>query len=162
MGVSNVVPGYTGGKNDKPNYDSVSGGSTGHAEAIQFQFDPAVISYADLLRIFFHLHDPTTMNRQGPDTGTQYRSAVFFHDGEQERTAKKILNEVQPEFRSPIVTEIVPFSAFFPAEDYHHNYYEKHQGASYCQVIIEPKIQKLLQKYGEKVKQEYREPSIQP
>lgn len=156
-GVEHVVPGYSGGQADEPHYDAVSSGKTGHAEAIQFQFDPGVISYADILRIFFHLHDPTTMNRQGPDTGTQYRSVVFFHDGQQEKTAREVLAEVAPEFKQPIVTELIPYSAFFPAEDYHHNYFEKHQDAAYCQVVIEPKIKKLLEKYGNKVKSEYTE-----
>lgn len=155
-GVSKVTPGYCGGKTSSPNYDEVSAGESGHAEAVQVEFDPAVLPYPELLRIFFHLHDPTTLNRQGPDTGTQYRSAIFFHDGEQAKVARQVMEEVQPDFREPIVTEIVPYDAFYPAEGYHHRYFEKHAQAPYCQLVVEPKVQKLLEKYGDRVKSEYR------
>ncbi len=155
-GVSSIQPGYAGGQDQSPTYDEVSAGNTGHAEAIQFFYDPEIISYADLLRIFFHLHDPTTLNRQGPDTGTQYRSAIFFHDAQQEKTTREMIRELQPEFDQPIVTEIRPYQTFYLAEDYHHDYYRQHGDAPYCQLVIEPKIKKLLAKYRDRVKPEYK------
>lgn len=155
-GVSAVTPGYCGGETPAPSYEEVSAGHSGHAESIRFQFDPEIISYRDLLRIFFHLHDPTTLNRQGPDTGSQYRSAIFFHDPGQEKTARQVIRDLQPEFPQPIVTQVVPYAAFYPAEDYHRDYYRQHAGASYCQLVIDPKIQKLLEKYRDQVKPEYQ------
>lgn len=139
-GVSSVVPGYTGGNTPNPTYEQVSAGTTGHAEAIQITFDPAVISYDTLLDVFFHLHDPTTLNQQGADVGTQYRSAIFYHSDEQHQAAKR---HIQPGY----VTQIVPYVKFYPAEEHHQDYYNKNSYAPYCQVVIDPKINKLLEQY---------------
>jgi peptide-methionine (S)-S-oxide reductase len=156
-GVEKVTPGYSGGEG-RPTYESVSTGETGHAEAIQIEFDPKVISYEQLLDVFFHLHDPTTKDRQGSDVGPQYRSMIFYHDGEQRRTAVKVKKSIEDSgmYDDPIVTEIVPFENFYPAEGYHVNYYETHQNAPYCRVVIDPKITKLFKEYGEKIKEEYK------
>lgn len=148
-GVTSVVPGYTGGTKPHPTYQEVCNENTGHAEAIQITFDPTVISYDTLLEIFFHLHDPTTINRQGNDMGTQYRSAIFYHSDEQKETAtvlKESLN-ASDQFHGNIVTEIVPATTFYPAETYHQDYYAKNSYAPYCQYVIDPKIQKLLKDY---------------
>lgn len=156
-GVKQVVPGYAGGQTQKPSYDEVSSGESGHAEVIQLKFDPKVIGYDELLRIFFHLHDPTTLNRQGMDVGSQYRSAIFFHNKEQEKKVRQVLVDLASEFDEPIVTEVLPYVSFFPAESHHHNYFEKHQDAPYCQLVIAPKLKKLLNKYSDKVKAEFRD-----
>lgn len=148
-GVTSVMPGYSGGTKDNPTYKDVTSGKTGHAEAIQVTFDPSVISYAQLLDVFFHLHDPTTLNQQGNDVGTQYRSAIFYHNEGQKKIAEKLK---QPNF----TTEIIPFKNFFPAEDYHRDYYAKNSYAPYCQYVIDPKITKLLRDYREHVKEEFR------
>ncbi|MBI5037543.1 MAG: peptide-methionine (S)-S-oxide reductase MsrA [Candidatus Kerfeldbacteria bacterium] len=148
-GVSRVVPGYTGGTIDAPHYDDVSGGDTGHAEAIQMTYDPAIIPYEQLVRIFFGTHDPTQLNRQGHDVGSQYRSAIFYHDGAQRTVAERVrdeLNEAET-FSAPIVTEIQPAGKFFEAEPYHHNYYETNPDAPYCQVVIDPKISQLRKSF---------------
>jgi peptide-methionine (S)-S-oxide reductase len=144
-GVKNVVSGYTGGFVPNPSYEAVSSGETGHAEAFQIDFDPSVVSYDDLLKVFWASHDPTTPNQQGPDFGTQYRSAIFYHSEEQKTAAQKSFQALAEKgaFFAPIVTQLVPATAFYPAEEYHQNYYRKHPGASYCQMFIVPKLKKL-------------------
>jgi len=156
-GVESVVPGYSGGNFDHPSYEQVSTGETGHAEAIQIEFDPKAISYKQLLDVFFHLHDPTTKDRQGGDVGPQYRSVIFYHSDEQRKAAEKAIDELEAPgtHKDPVVTEVVPFEKFFPAEDYHLNYYETHRSAGYCRNVIDPKITKLYKEYGDKVKEEY-------
>jgi len=156
-GVMSVLPGYAGGSVDHPTYDQVCSGTTGHAEAIQIEFDPTQIPFEKLLDIFWNTHDPTTKNQQGYDVGPQYRSVIFYHSEEQRKTAEhsKAAFEKSGVYRDPIVTEIVPFTTFFVAEDYHKNYFEKHKDAAYCSIIISPKIHKLLEKFGKDVKAEY-------
>jgi peptide-methionine (S)-S-oxide reductase len=153
-GVAKVVSGYIGGNINEPNYDNVSSGTTGHAEAIQITFDPKIISYEKLLDVYWHLIDPTTLNRQGADTGKQYRSVIFYHDEKQKKQAeesKKRLAE-SGHYQNPIITKIEPFTRFYPAEDYHQNYYEKNPDQAYCRIVIDPKIQKLMLKYPKEVK----------
>lgn len=154
-GVVKVESGYSGGKVPNPTYDDVCSGETGHAESIQITFDPSVISYGDLLRVFLTTHDPTTLNSQGADVGTQYRSAVFYHNPEQEKIARQIIHEFEESkvWKRPIVTEVVPYKAFYMAEDYHQEYYAKNSRQPYCRVVIEPKIAKLREQYREKLKQ---------
>jgi len=132
-------------------------GKTGYAEAIQIKFDPRIITFEKILDIFWHTHDPTTLNRQGNDVGTQYRSAIFYHDENQKNIAEKSKNELEEEgvFKDPIVTEITPFSNFYAAENYHKNYYKNNRTVPYCNFVIDPKIHKLLLKYGNEIKQEY-------
>jgi peptide-methionine (S)-S-oxide reductase len=156
-GVKSVLPGYTGGRVDNPSYDDVCTGRTGHAEAAQIEFDPDVISFEKLLDVFWHTHDPTTLNRQGNDVGTQYRSAIFYHNEKQKEIAEKSKKEIGSSgvYRDPIVTEITPFKRFFVAEDYHKNYYEQNQDAGYCRFVIAPKIQKLFKNYKNDLKGEY-------
>ena len=153
-GVVKVESGYSGGEKPNPSYEDVCSGDTGHAESIQITFDPSQISYRELLQIFFTTHDPTTLNRQGADVGTQYRSAIFYHDQEQERVAKEVVREFENSkvWKRPIVTEIVPFKPFYTAEGYHQEYYKKNSSQPYCRVVIEPKIAKLRQHYREKLK----------
>lgn len=153
-GVEKVVSGYSGGKTVKPTYEQVCSGSTGHAEAIQVTFDPKVVSYHDLLVIFFTTHDPTTLNRQGADTGTQYRSAIFTHSPQQKEEAEKVIKEITEKriWSGPIVTEVTPFTNFYPAEDYHQEYYARNQRQPYCQVVITPKVAKLREVFREKLK----------
>lgn len=148
-GVEKVDPGYSGGKQPAPSYEAVCTGVTGHAEAIQITFDPRVVSYPDLLRIFFTTHDPTTLNRQGADTGTQYRSAVFTHSPEQEAAAREVIAEIEAEKIWPgrIVTEVTPFTNFYSAEAYHHDFYARNPNQGYCRAVIEPKVVKFRQKY---------------
>lgn len=143
-GVTNVVSGYTGGHVDKPTYRQVCNGTTGHAEVVQIEFNPAVISYEKILDVFWQCHDPTTLNRQGPDAGTQYRSAIFFHSPEQRAAAEQSKDRANAAlFGGGIVTEIVPMRQFFVAEDYHQDYFRKHPEQPYCQVMIVPKLLKL-------------------
>lgn len=153
-GVEKVVSGYTGGARANPTYEQVCSGATGHAEAIQVTFDPAAISYRDLVTLFFAFHDPTTLDRQGPDVGTQYRSAIFTASDEQARVAREVIAELEREnvFGGPIVTQVVPLAAFYPAEAYHHEYYRRNPDKAYCQAMIAPKVAKLRQKFGELVK----------
>jgi len=146
-GVESVTSGYSGGKIENPTYEQVYSGTTGHAEAIQIEFDPKIISYEKLLEVFFKLHDPTTLNRQGNDVGTQYRSAIFYHGEKQKTQAEKAKLKMQKIYRGKIVTEIVPFSNFYKAENYHQNYFENNKNAPYCQVVIDPKIQKLYKDF---------------
>lgn len=158
-GVSSVKPGYAGGQVRHPSYEQVCEGNTGHAESIQIEFDPAQISFADLLDIFWHTHNPTTINQQGNDVGPQYRSVIFYHDEKQKQIAEKSKSELAKSgtFQQSIVTEITPFTNFYEAENYHHDYYQKHQTASYCDFVITPKIQALLRRYHMQIKAEYLE-----
>jgi peptide-methionine (S)-S-oxide reductase len=158
-GVKSVLPGYSGGIVKNPSYNQVCTGKTGHAESIQIEFDPKVIPYEKILDIFWHTHDPTTLNRQGNDVGTEYRSAIFYHNQEQKEIAEKSKKELEKEglYKDSIVTEITPFRNFYVAEDYHKNYYENHRDAPYCNFIIDPKVRKLLLKYGNDVKEGYRQ-----
>jgi len=153
-GVTKVQSGYAGGHVAKPSYEAVCTGTTGHAEVVQVAFDPAIVSYRDLLGVFFTLHDPTTLNAQGGDVGTQYRSAIFYHDDEQRRTAEEVVRELEAEhvFDDPIVTEIAPLATFYPAEEYHREYYRRNPNQSYCRAVIAPKVAKLRSKYLEKLK----------
>lgn len=149
-GVKKVTPGYIGGIQNNPTYEQVCTGKTGHAEAIEIEFEPAQISYKTLLEVFFATHDPTTMNRQGNDVGTQYRSAIFYHSLEQKKTAEQEIEIRNKEgmYQHPIVTEVVPATTFFQAEEYHKKYFENNNNQPYCQVIIDPKIQKLLKNFS--------------
>jgi len=157
-GVKSVLPGYSGGVVENPSYDQVCTGKTGHAESIEIQFDPKIISFEKILDIFWHTHDPTTLNRQGNDVGTQYRSAIFYHDEKQKEIAEKSRRELERlgVYKNPIVTEITPFKDFYVAEDYHKNYYDNHQDAPYCNFVIDPKISKLLQQHEDDVREEYK------
>jgi peptide-methionine (S)-S-oxide reductase len=157
-GVKSVLPGYSGGVVENPSYDQVCAEKTGHAESIEIQFDPKIIPFERILDIFWHTHDPTTLNRQGNDIGTQYRSAIFYHDEKQKEIAEKSRKELERRgvYKNPIVTEITPFKNFYVAEDYHKNYYDKHQDAPYCNFVIDPKIRKLLQQHENDVREEYK------
>ena len=147
-GVEKVVPGYAGGTTENPTYEHVCNGDTGHAEVIQITFDPEVISYETILEIFYYVHDPTTLNRQGNDIGTQYRSIILYSDEEQKTVAEHVTRQFAPTLWSdPIVTEIVPLKTFWQAEAYHQNYFQTHPEQAYCQLIINPKLQKFRSKY---------------
>jgi peptide-methionine (S)-S-oxide reductase len=148
-GVKSVMPGYTGGHVPSPSYEAVCTGATGHAEAIQITFDPSEISFEQLLEVHFATHDPTTLNRQGYDSGTQYRSAIFYHDEAQKETAERVIAAVNASgaYANPVVTEVTPFEAFYEAEDYHQNFYNRNQSYPYCTVVIDPKVQKLMKGY---------------
>ena len=141
-GVKQVISGYTGGNDENPSYHDVCAGATGHAEAIQIVFNPQVISFKEILEVFFSVHDPTTMNRQGADVGTQYRSAIFYHSDSQKKIAGHLIEEMTTAnmWSAPIVTEVTPFRHFYPAEDYHQQYYKQNGDQSYCRVVIEPKL----------------------
>jgi len=154
MGVESVISGYAGGNVKNPTYREVTSGLTGHAEVAQIKFDPAVISYAELLEIFWKTHDPTTMNRQGADVGTQYRSAIFYHDDNQKKLAESYKNKLDQSgaFVNPIVTEITPYTEFYVAEDYHQEYYENNANQPYCQYVIVPKLDKLEAVFADKLK----------
>jgi peptide-methionine (S)-S-oxide reductase len=153
-GVERVVSGYTGGHTPAPSYEQVCSGTTGHAEAVQITFDPEVISYRDLLDIFFAFHDPTTLNRQGADVGTQYRSAIFYQSPEQETTARKTIAELEREetWDGRIVTEVAPLGDFFPAEEYHQEYFRRNPQRMYCQAVVAPKVSKLRKEYAGRLK----------
>ena len=142
-GVKSVVSGYAGGTTKNPTYEQVCTETTGHAEVIQVEFDPAVVTYADLLRKFFHAHDPTTLNRQGPDVGTSYRSIILYRDANQKAVAEAVKSEAQKEWPDPIVTEIVPLQAFYRAEDYHQDYFAKNPTQGYCRMVVAPKVKKF-------------------
>ena len=151
-GVYKVISGYTGGKAPgKPTYREVCSGLTGHAEVVQVAFDPSVLSYHDLLVIFMTTHDPTTLNRQGADVGTQYRSVIYYHSEEQRETAEKVLSELADSFESPIVTELSPSDVFYEAEDYHRDYYKNNPRQGYCSYVISPKINKLRKLHADKL-----------
>jgi peptide-methionine (S)-S-oxide reductase len=156
-GVKTVVSGYTGGYVKNPSYDEVCTGTTGHAEAIQVEFDPKIVSLEKILEIFWYTHDPTTMNRQGNDIGTQYRSGVFYNSDTQKEIATRVKDKINASghYSSPIVTEITSFTSFYPAEDYHINYYDSNKDAPYCNFVIDPKIQKLLTKFPGNLKKQY-------
>jgi len=143
-GVKSVVSGFAGGTTVNPSYEEVSAGSTGHAEVIQIKFDPQVISYRKILDVFFDEHDPTTLNRQGADVGTQYRSIILYANEAQKQIAEEAKTEAAKQHTQPIVTEIVPLKAFYPAEDYHQNYYNLNKTQGYCQFVIRPKLRKLI------------------
>jgi peptide-methionine (S)-S-oxide reductase len=145
-GVKSVTSGYAGGRKENPTYKEVCGGDTGHAEVIQIEYDPKKISYAQLLDVFWQAHDPTTLNRQGADRGTQYRSIILYHDEKQKQAAEASKKAAASQFRDPIVTEIVPLTKFYKAEGYHQNYYNDNSNAPYCQFVIRPKLDKLLKK----------------
>ena len=153
-GIEEVISGYTGGKIANPSYESVCSGRTGHAEAIHIKFNPKVISYKELLEIFFTIHDPTTLNRQGNDIGTQYRSSIFYHSLEQKLTAETVIAEIEKLkiWDKPIVTELKPFDVFYAAEEHHQRFYERNPNQGYCQVIIAPKVSKFRKKYFSKLK----------
>lgn len=153
-GVVSVVPGYTGGSAQNPTYEQVCGGKTGHAEAIQVTYDPQLITYHDLLTVFFGSHDPTTRNRQGNDVGTQYRSAIFYTTPEQKRTVEEFIKEINASHKlgKPIVTEVVPLDVFYPAENYHRDYFATHPGNPYCELIINPKLEKIQKKFSNLLK----------
>jgi len=153
-GVEKVVSGYAGGTVATPTYQEVCNGTTGHAEAVQITFDPATISFAELLEVFWRTHDPTTLNRQGADSGTQYRSAIFFHGEQQRESAERSKREADAAglWPDPIVTEITPFTCFYPAEDYHQDYYRLNSFQPYCRVVIDPKIAKLRKDFADKLK----------
>src|SRR5262245_8028277 len=154
-GVESVVSGYSGGALANPTYEQVCGGLTGHAEVVQITYDPATISYADLLEAFWQMHDPTTLNRQGNDVGTQYRSVIFHHDDDQRKLAEHFRQKLDKSgaFRSPIVTEISPYKEFFPAEGYHQDYFSQNPSQSYCAVIIRPKLDKFKKAFKDKLKE---------
>lgn len=153
-GVLDVVSGYSGGSVINPSYREVTRGTTGHAEAIQIRFDPSVISFTELLEIFFKTHDPTTLNRQGADVGTQYRSAVFYHSDEQKKTIEEIIDALNKEniWKNPIVTEVSAFSNFYKAENYHQEYFANNPQQGYCRVVIQPKVDKFTKVFKDKLK----------
>ena len=155
-GVENVVSGYSGGKVSNPSYDDVCTGTTGHAEAVQITYDPNVVSFGELLDVFFTIHDPTTLNRQGPDVGTQYRSAVFYHDEKQKQIADSKIQELNKAriWDRPIVTEVTPFESFYAAEGYHQGYFRRNTEEPYCRVVINPKLAKLRKLHLNKLKKQ--------
>jgi peptide-methionine (S)-S-oxide reductase len=156
-GVKSVTPGYAGGTLKNPSYDQVCNGTTGHAESIQIVFDPSVIDFDKILNIFWHTHNPTTLNRQGNDVGTQYRSAIFYHNEKQREIAEKSKKDLEKEriYKDSIVTEVIPFRNFYTAENYHKDYYDNNKQAAYCNFVIDPKIRKLLKEYENDIKAEY-------
>lgn len=152
-GVHDVVSGYMGGQVVNPGYEAVCRGTTGHAEVVQVKFDPAVIGFRDLLAIFFAIHDPTTLNRQGNDVGTQYRSAIFAHSPEQGAAAREVIANLQGQvWDDPIVTEVVDASVFYPAEDYHQEYFKRNPHQGYCMAVVSPKVSKFRQKFSGRLK----------
>ncbi|MCF6212430.1 MAG: peptide-methionine (S)-S-oxide reductase MsrA [Flavobacteriaceae bacterium] len=155
-GVKSVISGYSGGNIKNPAYREVVTGRTGHAEAIQISYDPKVISYTELLDVFFSTHNPTTLNRQGYDVGTQYRSVIFYHNNTQKEEAKKMIRDLTKAevYDAKIVTEVNPFKAFYKAEDYHQDYYDNNKTQPYCENVINPKLRKFLEKYTSKIKEE--------
>lgn len=155
QGVQKVVSGYAGGTVPNPTYEQVCSGNTGHAEVAQITFDPNVVSFREILEIFFTIHDPTSLNRQGADIGTQYRSAIFYHDEEQQRVAEALIDELDGAhiWPDPIVTEVTPFRIWYEAEDYHQDYYKYNSQQPYCQVVISPKVAKFRKKFAKKLKQ---------
>jgi peptide-methionine (S)-S-oxide reductase len=153
-GIEKVESGYSGGLLPDPSYDLVRTGTTGHAEVVQLTFDPAVVSFRDVLDIFFVIHDPTTLNQQGADVGTQYRSAIFFHTQGQKATAERVIAELEAAhtWDAPIVTEVVPFDTFYPAEEYHRDYFRRNPNQGYCRAVIAPKVAKVRKAYFEKLR----------
>ncbi len=153
-GVEKVASGYSGGSVPNPSYEQVCTGKTGHAEVVQITFDPEIISFRELLEAFFTIHDPTTLNRQGADAGTQYRSAIFYHTSEQEAVARGVIAELEKAkvWDAPIVTEITPFKAFYPAEEYHREYFERNPEQPYCRIVIAPKVAKFRKQFLAKLR----------
>ncbi len=151
-GVAKVESGYSGGTTPNPGYQAICTGETGHAEVVQISFDSEIISFDDLLRVFFSIHNPTTLNRQGADVGTQYRSAIFYHSEEQKEKAEKIIEEIAGEWKNPIVTEVLPFEKFYRAEQYHQNYFATNPNQPYCRAIVAPKVDKFKKKFEFKLK----------
>ena len=153
-GVEDVISGYSGGHTENPTYKEVCSETTGHAEVVQIKFDPEELSYADLLRVYFTVHDPTTLNRQGGDIGTSYRSAIFYHSERQRQIAEEVIAEITAEgiYPNPIVTEVTPFDKFWPAEDYHQEYFANNPTQPYCSAVVAPKVAKFRQKFAERLK----------
>lgn len=151
-GIEKVTSGFSGGHVTNPSYEQVCQGDTGHAEVVQIYFDPKKFSYDDLMDVFFHLHDPTTLNRQGNDVGTQYRSVIFFHDETQHQKALAAMKKYQSDYSDPIVTQIVPFEEFYPAEAYHQDYFANNPNKPYCSFVVGPKVQKVRAKYKDRLK----------
>lgn len=151
-GVTKVESGYAGGQMPNPGYQDICTGETGHAEVVQISFDTEIISFDDLLRVFFSIHNPTTLNRQGADVGTQYRSAIFWHSNEQKEKAEKIMQEMAGEWENPIVTEIVPLEKFYKAEQYHQNYFATNPNQPYCRAVVAPKVEKFRKNFVVKLK----------
>ena len=154
-GVERVQSGYAGGRVANPSYEQVCTGTTGHAEVVQITFDPEMVSFDDLLHVFFTIHDPTTLNRQGVDVGTQYRSAIFYHTADQKAAAERVIAELQSEhvWDDPIVTELKPLEAFYPAEEYHRDYFRRNPNQGYCSAVIAPKVAKVRKLFLDKLKQ---------
>lgn len=154
-GVESVQSGYAGGRVAHPSYEDVCTGTTGHAEVVQITFDPQVVTFEDLLHVFFTIHDPTTLNRQGADVGTQYRSAIFYHSPEQKATAERVIAELQAQklWDEPVVTELKPLEAFYAAEEYHRDYYRRNPNQGYCRAVIAPKVAKVRKLYFDRLKQ---------
>jgi peptide-methionine (S)-S-oxide reductase len=151
-GVASVESGYMGGSVASPSYEQVCAGDTGHAEVVRITFDPAAITFRDLLEVFFEIHDPTTLNRQGNDAGTQYRSAIFYHSPEQKQQAEEMIRLLAGRFADPIVTEVTPAGVFWPAEDYHQEYFARHPYQPYCALVVSPKVAKFRKKFPGRVK----------
>ena len=153
-GVKRATVGYAGGKLPNPSYDQVCSGATGHAEVVQVEFDPQEISLVELLEVFFSVHDPTTLNRQGADSGTQYRSIILYSDEAQRQTAREVIDQINASkvWGRPLVTQLEPLTVFYPAEDYHQEYFKKNPWAGYCQVVIRPKVAKFRKTYAERLK----------
>lgn len=149
-GIKSVVSGYSGGTTENPSYEQVSSGKTGHAEVVQIEYDPTVITYQDLLTVFFATHNPTTKNRQGADVGTQYRSVIFTYNEEQKNEAEKMIADINASNSAgaPVVTEVLPAETFYPGESYHQNYYETHKTANYCELVINPKLEKVTEQFA--------------
>jgi peptide-methionine (S)-S-oxide reductase len=150
-GILSILSGYAGGELTNPSYEQVCSGRTGHAEVIQLEFDRQVITFGQLLEIFFGVHDPTTLNRQGNDTGTQYRSAIFFHNEEQQQIASQVIQQLGESevWQDPIVTELSPLDVFYPAEEYHHDYFRRNPEQGYCQAVVRPKVEKFRQAFAD-------------
>jgi peptide-methionine (S)-S-oxide reductase len=154
QGVIGVESGYAGGHVQAPTYEAVCSATTGHAEVVQIRFDAAVVGFSDLLEVFFAIHDPTTKDRQGNDVGPQYRSAIFYHDEEQAATARAVIGDLEQEseYDDPIVTEVVPLERFWPAEEYHRQYFERNASQPYCAMVVGPKVSRFRQRFGDRMK----------
>jgi peptide-methionine (S)-S-oxide reductase len=150
-GVESVMPGYTGGQNENPTYEQICTGTTGHAEVLQVSFDPEIITFSKLLEVFFKIHDPTTLNRQGADAGTQYRSSIFFHNDEQEAQSKEIIAKLDESgaYNDPIVTEVTKLEKYWPAENYHKDYFANNPENQYCQLVVRPKVEKFAKVFAD-------------
>ncbi len=153
-GVKQALSGYAGGRRPNPSYESVCSGATGHAEVVEVVFDAEIISYQEILEIFFAIHNPTTLNAQGADKGTQYRSVIFYYNDEQRKQADEVINAVQQQWRDPVVTELSPAPEFYAAEAYHQHYYARNRTQGYCQVVIAPKLQKFMTEFSSLVEKE--------